>query len=45
MEDRGFSMIFQRGRVLIRPEVAIPDTVVSIGVREGNLYRLQGNPI
>jgi hypothetical protein len=42
MEDRGFSVIFQRGKVLICLEGASPDTTVVIGVREGNLYRLQG---
>jgi hypothetical protein len=38
-------MTFQRGKVLIRPEKSSQDTVVVVGVREGTLYRLQGNPI
>jgi hypothetical protein len=42
MEDMGFAIILQRGQVLISPEGASPNTTVSIEVREGNLYRLQG---
>jgi hypothetical protein len=45
MEDKGFAVMFKKGKVLIRPEGASPDTTVSIGVREGNLYRLKGKPI
>jgi hypothetical protein len=45
MEKNYFSMIFQRGKVLILSEGASPDTTLSIGVRDGNLYRLQGKPI
>jgi hypothetical protein len=42
MEDKGFSIMIKKGQVLIRPEGASPDTTMSIGVREGRLYRLQG---
>jgi hypothetical protein len=45
MEDKGFVVIFQRGRVLIRLEGAIPDTTMRIRVRERNLYTLQGKPV
>jgi hypothetical protein len=45
MEDMGFVFIFHKGKVIICPEGVIPNTIVSIGVREGNLYRLQGKPI
>ena len=31
--------------MFICPEEASPDTAVRIGVREGNLYRLQGKPV
>jgi hypothetical protein len=34
MEDMGFSITFQRGKVLIRPERDRPDIVVVVGVRE-----------
>jgi transposase InsO family protein len=44
MEDKGYEVNFQRGQVFIRPEGASPDTAVRIGVRDGNLYRLQGQP-
>jgi hypothetical protein len=40
MEDRGFFITFQRGKVLIHPEKSSPDTTMVIGVREGTLYRL-----
>jgi hypothetical protein len=42
MKDRGFVIVFKKRQVLICPEGASPDIPVSIGVREGNLYRLQG---
>jgi hypothetical protein len=42
---QGFFHTFQRGKVLIHPEKASPDTTVVIGVREGTLYRLQGKPV
>jgi hypothetical protein len=45
MEDRGFVIIFQRGQVLICSEGASPGTTMKIGVREGNLYRLQGKTV
>jgi hypothetical protein len=37
--------MFKKGKVLIHPEGAIPDTTMNIGVREGKLYRLQGKPV
>jgi hypothetical protein len=40
MEDWGFFITFQRGKVLMHPDGAIPDIAVVIGVREGNLSRL-----
>jgi hypothetical protein len=42
---QGFCRHVQEGKVLIRPKGASPDTTVSIGVREGNLYRLKGKPV
>jgi hypothetical protein len=44
MENKDFAVIFQRVKVLIRPERASPDTIVVIG-GEGKLYRLQGKPV
>jgi hypothetical protein len=41
MEDMGFSINLQRGKVLICLEKAIPEITLFIGVREGTLYRLQ----
>jgi hypothetical protein len=45
MEDKGYEVNFRRGQVFIRPEGASPDTALRIGVRDGNLYRLQGQPV
>jgi hypothetical protein len=45
MEDKGFVVKFQKGQVLIHLEESSPDTTEVIGVREGNLYRLQGKPV
>jgi hypothetical protein len=45
LEDRGFFMTFQRGKLLIRPERSISDTTVDIGVRKERLYKLQGKPV
>jgi hypothetical protein len=45
MEDRGFSIMFKKGQVLVCPEGASPDIAVSVGVKEGNLYVLQGNHV
>jgi hypothetical protein len=42
MEDKGYEVNFQRGQVFIG---ANPNTIVRIGVRDGNLYRLQGQPV
>jgi hypothetical protein len=41
MEERDFVVVFKKEKVLIHPEGASPDIAVSIGVREGNLYRLK----
>jgi len=42
MEDKGYTITFQRGQVFICPEGASPDIAGRIGVREGNLCKLQG---
>jgi hypothetical protein len=40
IEDRGFTIMFNKGQVLICPEGASLDTRVNIGFRYSNLYRL-----
>jgi hypothetical protein len=45
MEERCFLIAFQRGKVLIHLEKASPNTAVNIGVKEGRLYMLQGQPV
>jgi hypothetical protein len=45
MEDKGYAVGFKNQQVLIRPKESSPEATQVIGVREGNLYRLQGEPI
>ena len=45
MEDKGYVVDFNIQQVLIRPKEANPRPSQVIGVKEGNLYRLQGEPI
>jgi hypothetical protein len=45
MEDKGFAVEFKNQHVLIGPKDSSPNTTQIIRVREGNLYRLQGEPI
>jgi hypothetical protein len=40
IEKRSFVVMFKKGKVLIHPEGANLDTTMSIGVREGKLYKL-----
>jgi hypothetical protein len=42
LEDMGFAITFQRGKVLICSEGVVANTKLSIGVRKGRLYRLHG---
>jgi hypothetical protein len=42
MEDMGFFVTFYRRKALIHPKKTSLDITVVIGVREGNLYKLQG---
>jgi hypothetical protein len=45
MEGKGFVVMFKKRQVLIRPEGPSPETAVSIGVTEGNLYKLKGKHV
>ena len=45
MKDMNFIVMFKKGKVLIHPKGASLDIVVSIGVREENLYRLEGKQV
>jgi hypothetical protein len=44
-EDKVFTMEFKNQQVLIRPKEHDRDIGKVIGVREGNLYRFQGEPV
>lgn len=45
IEKKGFDIVFQDGRVLIKPRGSSSDVAIVLGVREGNLYRLKGKPM
>jgi hypothetical protein len=45
MEDKGFVVEFKNQQVFIRPKDSSLDIAQVIGVRECNLYRLQGEPV
>jgi hypothetical protein len=45
MEDKGFVVEFKNQQVLIRSKESSLDIAQVIGVREGNLCRLQGEPV
>jgi hypothetical protein len=42
IDERGFAILFKKGHVLIHSKGFIPNTTMSIGVREGKIYRLEG---
>jgi hypothetical protein len=44
-DDKGFVVEFKNKQVLIKPKESSPYTTQIIGVREGNIYRLQSEPV
>jgi hypothetical protein len=40
LEDKGFAILFQNKQIFIHLEGASLDTIVSISVRKGKVYRL-----
>lgn len=42
IEKKGFDIVFQDGQVLIKLRGSNPDAATVLGVRESNLYRLEG---
>jgi hypothetical protein len=45
MEDKGYAVEFKNQQVLIGPNESSLEVAQVIRVREGNLYRLQGEPV
>jgi hypothetical protein len=45
MEDKGFAVEFKNQQVLNKLKESSPNIAQVIGVREGKLYRLQGEPV
>jgi hypothetical protein len=46
LEDMGYAVTFEDGQVLIRSEgVDTQDAAVRLGIREGMMYRVLGQPV
>jgi hypothetical protein len=45
IEEKGYAVLFQDGHVLFMPKGYSLDTIVVLGVRESNLYRIKGKPM
>jgi hypothetical protein len=45
MENKGYAMEFKNEQVLTRSKESSPNIAQVIRVREGNLYRLEGEPV
>ena len=45
LEDKGYTVAFTKGKAIMRPSGGDMSSAIEIGVKEGNVYRLTGNPI
>jgi hypothetical protein len=45
LEDMGYEVMFVDGQVLIRAEGAALDAAVRLGIRQGMMYRVLGQPV
>jgi hypothetical protein len=45
LEDMGYEVMFANGHVLIRAEGAALDAVVRLGIKQGLMYRVLGQPV
>jgi hypothetical protein len=45
LEDMGYAVLFEDGHVLIRSEGATLDATVRLGITEGMMYRVLGQPV
>jgi hypothetical protein len=45
LEDMGYAVMFEDGQVLICSEGATLDATVRLGIREGMMYRVLGQPV
>jgi hypothetical protein len=45
IEDKGFDILFQDGKALIKPKGYSSETTVVLGVRERKLYKLKFHPM
>jgi hypothetical protein len=45
LEDKGYAVMFEDGQVLIRAEGAALDATVRLGIMQGMMYRVLGQPV
>jgi hypothetical protein len=45
LQDMGYAVMFEDGQVLIRSEGATLDAAMRLGIREGMMYKVLGQPI
>ena len=45
LEDKGYTVAFTRGKAFMWPSGSDLSLAIEIGVKEGNIYHLMGNPI
>ena len=45
LEDKGYTVAFTKGKAIMWPLGGDVSSAIEIGVKEGNVYRLTGNPI
>ena len=45
LEDKGYTVAFTKGKPIMWPSGGDMSSALEIGVKEGNVYRLTGNPI
>ena len=45
LEDKGHIVAFTKGKAIMWPSGGDMSSAIEVGVKEGNIYRLTGNPI
>ena len=45
LEDKGYTVAFTKGKAIMWPLGGDMSSAIEIGVKEGNVYHLTGNPI
>jgi hypothetical protein len=45
IEKKGFHIVFQDGKMMIKPRGSSLDITIVLDIRERNLYRIKGHPL